>query len=91
MSKTWYGHHIDTIKGNDYVLFKDKEIERLTAESTEWESKCYKYQDIIDELEKSWKKQQEHYRYIKDNRYRTFLGKNLDKLKELKEEKNEKK
>ena len=31
---------------------KDKEIERLTAESTEWESKCYKYQDIIDELEK---------------------------------------
>ena len=31
---------------------KDKEIERLTAESTEWESKCYKYQDIINELEK---------------------------------------
>lgn len=34
------------------VKEKDKEIERLTAESTEWESKCYKYQDIIDELEK---------------------------------------
>lgn len=26
------------------------EIERLTAESTEWESKCYKYQDIIKEV-----------------------------------------
>ena len=29
---------------------RDKEIERLTAESTEWESKCYKYQDIIEEV-----------------------------------------
>ena len=41
MSKTWYGHHIETIKGDDYVLFKDyleldktieekdKEIQRL--------------------------------------------------------------
>ena len=53
VSKTWYGHHIETIKGEDYVLFKnylelDKEIEKLTAESTEWESKCYQLQDIID-------------------------------------------
>ena len=53
MSKTWYGHHIETIKGEDYVLFKnylelDKEIEKLTAESTEWESKCY---DLQEELE----------------------------------------
>jgi DNA repair exonuclease SbcCD ATPase subunit len=23
MSKTWYGHHIETIKGEDYVLHKD--------------------------------------------------------------------
>lgn len=23
MSKSWYGHHIETIKGDDYVLFKD--------------------------------------------------------------------
>jgi len=43
VSKTWYGHHIDTIKGTDYVLFKDyleldKEIERLN--------------NIINELEK---------------------------------------
>ena len=34
MSKTWYGHYIENIKGEDYVLFKDyleldKEIERL--------------------------------------------------------------
>ena len=31
---------------------KNKEIEKLTAESTEWESKCYHYQDILNELEK---------------------------------------
>ena len=39
MSKTWYGHHIENIKGEDYVLFKDyleleqridKAIEHLT-------------------------------------------------------------
>lgn len=37
-------------QGKTYQLIKDqqKEIERLTAESTEWESKCYKYQDIIE-------------------------------------------
>ena len=45
-----------------------------------------RYKNIIDELEKDWKKQQEHYRYYKDNRYRTFLSKNLEKLKELKGE-----
>ena len=45
--------------------------------------------NIINELEKYWKEQQEHYRYYKDNRYRTFLSKNLDKLKELKEVNNE--
>lgn len=46
MAKTWYGHHIENIKGEDYVLFKDyleldKEIERLN--------------NIIDELEKDFK------------------------------------
>lgn len=49
---------------------KNKEINRLNI--------------IIKELEKSWKEQQEHYRYIKDNRYRTFLSKNLNKIYELK-------
>ena len=43
--------------------------------------------NIINKLEKSWKEQQEYYRYRKDNRYRTFLSKNLEKLTELKENK----
>lgn len=44
---------------------KDKEIERLTAESTEWESKCYKYQDRIDKAIK----------YIEEEtRYSNLLG-----------------
>ena len=53
---------------------KDEEIDRLN--------------NIINELEKSWKEQQGYYRYRKDNRYRSFLSKNLDKLKELKESAN---
>lgn len=32
------------------ITEQDKEIERLTAESTKWESKCYNYQDIIKEV-----------------------------------------
>lgn len=55
-----------------------KEIERLIAESTEWESKCYKYQDIINELEKE----------IELNlKFKVIGVKRLkDKLKELKGE-----
>lgn len=55
----------------DIIASQKEEIERLN--------------NIINELEKSWKEQQEYYRYRKDNRYRSFLSKNLDKLKELKE------
>lgn len=35
-----------------YIDEKDKEIDRLTAESTEWESKYYDLQNIINDLEK---------------------------------------
>lgn len=42
-------------KQSDTIELQSKKILSLTAESTEWESKCYKYQDIIDELEKELK------------------------------------
>ena len=74
----------------DLIENQGKEIEKLTAESTNWESKVYELQDeierlnnIITELEK----------YIRTNQcngdieevyYREEL---LDKLKELKENK----
>ena len=59
----------------------NKEIERLTAESTEWESKCYKYQDIIDELEK-WLNTQMRLVFLNEAGHYKLV---LDKLKELKE------
>jgi len=62
----------------DRIYELKDEIEKLKKENEE-------LNNIIEELEKSWKEQQEYYRYRKDNRYRTFLSKNLDKLKELKE------
>lgn len=67
---------------------KDKEIERLTAESTEWESKCYKYQDIINELEKYLYNE---YLEWKDSENQSLVDKAFedkeiyDYLKELKE------
>ena len=67
---------------------KEQEIERLTAESTEWESRCYKYQDIIDELEK-WVKEnnindRDIYGYEMEDKV-IYLEDFLNKLKELKE------
>ena len=62
-------------------------INELAEEEKELYDEVVRLGNVINELEKSWKEQQEHYRYYKDNRYRTFLSKNLDKLKELKEEK----
>lgn len=65
---------------------KDKEIERLTAESTEWESKCYKYQDIINELEK-WLEDVDVFQmnFIENKEHITPYKTVLDKLKALKE------
>ena len=39
-----------------YIEEKDKEIERLTAESTEWESKYYDLQEENKEFHKRWEK-----------------------------------
>lgn len=39
----------DMILDINSIKEKNKEIERLTAESTEWESKYYQLQDIIKE------------------------------------------
>jgi len=91
MAKTWYGHHIDTIKGEDYVLFKDylelnKELERLN--------------NIINELEKTLEYEKNDYNGNIDiethNIDSEFLRGNsweadyiLNKLKELKGETNE--
>ncbi len=78
----------------DEVILKQKQkIKCLKAINESINNDRYKYQkeisrlnNIINELEKTWKEQQEHYRYYKDNRYRTFLSKNLEKLKKLKGE-----
>ena len=72
MSKTWYGHHIENIKGEDYVLFKDyleldKEIERLN--------------NIINELEKYIKESCWKDSWGVDTIYVNAL---LNKLQELK-------
>lgn len=83
----------------DKIEEKGKEIERLTAESTEWESKCYKYQDIINELEKWLEERKTYYCKGCSNIYEDSLGKTRlvnedifneitkikDKLNELKE------
>lgn len=65
---------------HNYYLDEDvfKMVNKLEQENKQLKS-------ILTELEEYWENQQEHYRYIKDNRYRTFLSKNLNKIQKLKE------
>ena len=55
---------------------KDKKIDRLTDESTEWESKCYDLQNRIDKASKY----NEH--LIRDAKYHLNLG-HLKKMKKI--------
>ena len=88
MSKTWYGHHIETIKGDDYVLFKDylkldKEIDRLNNIINELEK--YAEEEIIE----GNKRPEDYVKYgIEDYvKGQVVAFKHiLDKLKELKED-----
>ena len=41
MSRTLYGHHIETIKGEDYILHKDY---------TELQNKYYKQKEVLDKI-----------------------------------------
>lgn len=95
MRKYHYGYQTACkLVESQYVKDLNKEIERLTAESTEWESKCYKYQDIINELEKVLNEEVKGRYNGKENRllnegvqlYKSYIK---DKLKKLKEGKYE--
>lgn len=94
MSVTKYRHHIDTIKGEDYVLHKD-----YTELMENLEQKIERLNNIIDGLEK-WLKQETIDLYDEDNpllldasftKYATERKMAymyvLDKLEELKEAK----
>ena len=76
---------------NDYVSRleathreEQKEIQKLTAESTEWESKCYQLQNIIDELEKEIKFQRKCSLGLKNGFGVSLCDIFLNKLNELK-------
>ena len=71
MAKTWYGHHIETIKGEDYVLHKDY---------TELQNELDKYKNIVEELEKWLKEKYE----ITENSYFYAIADTIDEFQELK-------
>lgn len=79
--------HVESI--GEIARSQSSIIQALSIDNSKQEKEIERLNNIINELEKNWKEEQEYYRYRKDNRYRTFLSKNLDKLKELKENKNE--
>lgn len=93
MSKTWYGHHIETIKGEDYVLHKD-----YTELQNKLDNEIERLNNIINEYENMKK---ELLDYIYHNEYCRFghidggeademrnILNRTDKLKELKESGN---
>lgn len=52
-----------------------EEIDKLTAESTEWENKYYQLQNIIDELEKWLEERKTYYCMGCSHSYEDSLGK----------------
>lgn len=77
MSKTWYGHYIETLKGEDYVLHKD-----YTELQNKLEKEIERLNNIIDELEK-WIDKNKQYQVISE-RCIVWEDKLIDKLNELK-------
>ena len=80
MSKTWFGHYIENIKGDDYVLFTDyveleQKIDGLNKELDQ-------YKNNWEELKKWVKKVAEIYNNV-DGKTLLMV---LDKMKELEEE-----
>lgn len=85
MNKEEIDKWLDNEYGCSYTRLEELH-DFLIDRNMKYQDEIERYKNIVDELEKDWKEQQEHYRYYKDNRYRTFLSKNLEKLKELKGE-----
>lgn len=55
MSKTLYGHHIETIKGEDYVLHKD-----YTELQDKLESIINQLEELDDKLFATWQETYDH-------------------------------
>lgn len=61
----------------NYCIFKE------TINPFQLYKELQRKDNIINAIKEELKQKQEYYRYRKDNRYRTFLSKIFDKIKEL--------
>lgn len=87
MSKTWFGHYIENIKGDDYVLFTDY---------VELEQKIDRLNNELDQYKNNW---EELKNYIEENKinisldhyskYAITIELVLNKMKELEEKNND--
>lgn len=81
MSKSWYGHHIETIKGTDYIEYKDYlKLDKIIDKQKEVLDKIKEYINKCDRIRA--------YYDIKDEEYWvTFYDNNVKKdILELLEE-----
>jgi hypothetical protein len=89
VSKTWYGHNVENIKGEDYVLFKDyleldKEIERLNNIINELERYLEDEKINLDDYLGCLDDEERHYEIARlTPRYNDFKE-IYDRLRELK-------
>lgn len=65
MSRTLYGHHIENIKGEDYVLHKDY---------TELQNKYYKQKEVLDKIKKYCNNRLQYYNEMRRDYMKEFDG-----------------
>ena len=90
MSKTWFGHYIENIKGDDYVLFTDyveleQKIDRLNNELDQYKNN---WEELKKWLEQEWLE----WKDCEDTMTKNFATEDktiLNKMKELEEKNND--
>ena len=82
----------DQILTQRIIMKQEEEINKLTAESTEWESKCYKYKEVLDKIKEKTKNKKENCKSeiititTGDKMYEKYIIEYLDDIIELLEE-----
>ncbi len=83
MSKTWFGHHIENIKGDDYVLFTD--YVELEQKIDNLQQELGQYKNNWEELKKCIEENKINISLNPYSKYAITIELVLNKMKELEE------
>ena len=100
MSKTWFGHYIENIKGDDYVLFTDyveleQKIDRLNNELDQYKNNWEELKEHLNNGINYWEEQEKEWieqgfmKFGGEANTKIIYQGILNKMKELEEKNND--